>query len=566
MYSKNSKVFTVTLSILLSTSCISITSCNISNKVTTEEQKNVSNNNKVSTKVKTPVKFDLSISMFNEIAERKSFDLKTIKKLNLEVKGIDISETLNVTKKWSLEDKISFSLDIPEGSNRIIILSAIDEKGIVVSNYMGVLNVIAGKDNITSFSDFDTAIAQTVLSIFNSDKKQILNTLKLEELKEYFYKISGYNKDNKTFDKIVPQKINTAFIADNIIKNNGSFPTEDSPNLQKTGNIKVNLNQTGAKLILSDINSGIIASNTSNQVTINDVSFGEWNLNITKEGFLNTYIKVNVKDSDNSVDLSLPADKRIEPSILVEPYEAKVLYTITDQEFGISVSEQTYTIGIDEKKDGSKVSYINGALQIPELGKSKINIVSVNYPVMSNSLDTINITSENISGNFNTKNLNNNSQLIIKTDQELQYIHASFGNFSAELEFNLDSSWTVTIKGEETVIRTVDDIKNLILKHSMEMKNISLHSLFWLYLAATKTEILPAEFKKLTLASPPSINGPGKPPAPPGIQSLRIQNDSSSNYNDGRANVGELLRKIILAIKELSVMFQPITNNQNVNN
>lgn len=490
------------------------------------------------------IKLTVDKSLFQNNSKNKELDFnKSLKKLILEVNGLGIKTPLTQTVKWEPDKNASFSLPVPEGNNRILVLSAFDEDGKIIGTFMGSLNVKGNQDNNVKINPLDTIVGQTLLSILNSSNSKLLADLSLDDLKAYFTKITGFDASNNSFNKITPGLVNTVFIADSIVKT-GKIPSEASSVLQKTGSIKVNLNQSGAKLFLSDLNSGIISSTSSNQTTIDGVTFGEWYLSVIKDGFVGQAVKVNINDASNSVSVDLPQSQLISPVISDKPVDIKVLEPIKDKDFGITINNFNFTSGLDEDKNGGEDKYSSGSVAVPGQGSHNIKIKSEIFPAMSNKLDTLTITDQNAFSGMGIKGETTFGDLIIQSDHELQYISVTQGSYNLELEANLDGSWTITTGGEETVINTVKDIENFILKH-IEMKNISLHSLAALYTLANTREV-PEDIKpRKTLSITGPVTAGIAPPA--------------NNYYDSAANVRELLKKVYTAVKNLSALFSTPT-------
>ncbi|MFN8579115.1 MAG: hypothetical protein U0354_19985 [Candidatus Sericytochromatia bacterium] len=553
------KTLSVLSCIFIATSSFVIYSCNnpTENKSTTTATKdnNVKDTSKPVDIVKPSnivkkngmVKLNLDGSFFSNMPKIKDLDLNnTVKKLNLEVKGLNISNSITQLLKWSPNVNTSFSLSVPEGDNRILVLSALDNSGKIIGTFMGTVNVKAEQDNVAKISYFDTSIAQVLLNILNSDKKDLVESLNSSDLKTFVTKVTGFNETSNTFEKIQPSVLNTSFISDSLIKN-GKLPSETSPELKKTGSLKVNINQTGAKVFLSDPNSKVIPSTSSNETTIDGVSLGEWYLTVEKSGYTSQAVKVDINNSSNSVSVNLERSKIIEPQILAQPQEAKVLAPIKDKDFGISVNNWNFTFGADTNKNGGEEKISNGSVEIPGFGSHQISMKSEVFPVMSNQLSTLTISDKTpyTTGMTVKANEIRTNDIAIKVDSEYQYISVSLGVFSFELEANLDGSWTVIAKNEQMIIRTVDDIKKFILKYP-ELRTISIHSLGALYTLIQNRDNLPIDIKDIKTLS---LSGPcdGKNPY--------CANSFTTNYYDARQNILDLLNKIITAVKELSSLF-----------
>lgn len=530
------KILKASVSSLIALSCmLSFYSCN--NQVDNNNiQKNTpSINNKENKKIENgTLKLTVDSNLLKTSSKDKELDLnKNVKKLLLEVKGTDLNTSIKATEKWESNKSTSFSLDLPEGNNRIVILSALDSGGRILSTFMGSLDIKSKQDNNVNLNSLETSVAQTLLNILNSSSKTLLNNLKNEDLKSYFKKLN-----------IEPNLINTQNISDNIIKNNGKLPDDKLSNLEKTGNLKVNLNETGVKLLLSDLNSNIIESTTQNQVNIDKISLGEWHLTLLKDGLISQSVKVNIKDSENNITVNLPKDGRLPLPKIGKLVDVKVLEPIKSNEFGVSINNYVFSDGIDSDKDGGVERVSNGNVDLKDFGTHKINIKTEVFPVMSNEYNSLTITDENFVSptGLSIKNEQNPGVLLIETDQELQHIIISFSSYKMELEANLDGSWTVTFADKETVINTVKDIENFILKN-LALRNISIHSIATIYTLIDNREKLPMEVKeRKTLGN---LTGPGD-----------AVSNSLSNYYNSRQNILELINKTLIALKNLRTMFE----------
>jgi hypothetical protein len=546
------KALSTLVLISISTSSFIIYSCNTptENKNDTVTKDNIKDSSKPTEIVKPNnivkkngvVKLSLDNSFFNNMPKTKDLDLNnTVKKLNLEVKGLNISTYPTQLLKWSPTENTSFSLSVPEGGNRIIVLSALDNSGKIIGTFMGTVNVKADQDNVGKVSYFDTSVAQTLLNVLNSDKKDILESLNSNDLKTFLTKVTGFNETSNTFEKIQPSVLNTSFISDSLIKNNGKLPSETSPELKKTGSLKVNINQTGAKLFLSDPNSKVISSTSGNETTIDGVSFGEWYLTVEKSGYTSQAVKVDINNLSNSVSVDLEKTQIIEPKIFGTPKEVKVLAPIKAKEFGISVNNWNFVSGVDTNKNGSEDKTSSGAVEIPGFGSHQISMKAETFPVMSNQLNTLTISDQTpyTSGMTVKANEIKTNDITIKSDSELQYISINLGTFSFELEANLDGSWTVTAKNEQMLIRTVDDVKKFILKYP-ELRTVSIHSLGALYTLIQNRDDLPMDIKNIKTLN--TMTGPQ-------------DHGYANNYYDSRQNILDLLNKVLTAVKELSALF-----------
>lgn len=548
------------LSLAIFSSClISIYSCNnptentsskpssqVDNKTDLSSNSNSTNNsnnvNKTPQKLEDgTLKFTVDNSLFKSSSKDKDLDLdKNVKRLYLEVKGSDLSKPLISTENWQTGKSTSFSISVPEGNNRIVTLSALDSGGRILTTFMGAVNIKSKQDNNIVLNSLNTAVGQTLLNILNNNNS-ILNNVNLDDLNSYFTKLTGFNLSNNT-SKTDPSVINTSMIAQEIIKNNGKVP-ESTDNLQKTGSLVLNINETGVKVLLSDLNSNVINSTSQNQVTIDKVSLGEWYATFIKDGLMSQSVKVNIKEGNNTLKVDLPKDGKLPIQSTSKPIDVKVLAPIKDNDFGIAINNYAFTDGIALGNSGGVERNSTGSVNLPGFGSHNISIKMDTYPVMSNTNNKLTITDSDFTpptaAGFALKGTGS-GVIVIESDQELQYITISFGNYKMDLEANLDGSWTVTFADQQTIINTEKDVEGFILKN-LALSNISVHSLAALYTLIQNRENIPMEIKAKTLS------GADVSPIP----------RTTGGFYDSRQNVLDLINKVLTALNNLKSLLEP---------
>ncbi|MFN8577174.1 MAG: hypothetical protein U0354_09985 [Candidatus Sericytochromatia bacterium] len=361
-----------------------------------------------------------------------NFNHINIRKLKLEAIGLgmnNVSQTVN----WQPNTTISFNIAVPSGNNRILVLSAIDAGGKVISELAGALNVKEGTNNIGKISHFDTAIAQTLLGVLKSSSPSSLEKIDLNKLNEFFVNITGFDANKNSFSKISPLEINNNFVSNSLIINNGIFPSISDKNLSKMGSLKVKLNVANADLILSDLSSQPIHSTSNLETLIENVTIGEWYLTIKKDGYNDKSILVNVKDLNTEININLDkTDLRNITQITNQPITGTLKNSEYNEDFKFSLSDYSFSVSSDLDNDGGEDENAKGSIEIDGLGKHTIKISQEDYPVMDNRDDSLTITDET-TGNVRT----------FTADQELQKFHISDGTKTISIETNPDGTYNI---------------------------------------------------------------------------------------------------------------------------
>lgn len=246
--------------------------------------------------------FNTKIKGFN--TKGINFSNPLISQFKLEVNGLGITTPISETKAYTSGSPISFNLSVPAGTNRILELSALDSNGNNLSTLMGALNVNAGVNNTAQISQFETVVAQIIKNILNSSSSSLLNSFALNTLRTFIALKTGYDFTNNNFSLINPLLLDLLAISNQIIANNGTLPNEIG-NMQAKGKVNVNLNVTGAKLSINDLNSVPVNSTSTASTLINDVNTGNWVLTVSKTGYVSQNINIKVSSSNAPLDVNV---------------------------------------------------------------------------------------------------------------------------------------------------------------------------------------------------------------------------------------------------------------------
>jgi hypothetical protein len=146
---------------------------------------------------------------------------------------------------------------------------------------------------------------------------------------------------------------------------------------------------------------------------------------------------------------SVTTDLRNKSGILKTPVSGKINKTIVDDNLKVKLSDYSFSVGADEKHDGSEAEHAQGDIEITGLGKHQIKIDEDNYPVMSNQEDVETITDET-TGNIR----------IYTADQDLQRYSISDGKTKLIIEINPDGTWSV----DGNPAKTVEDVAKLAMQ------------------------------------------------------------------------------------------------------
>lgn len=258
------------------------------------------------------VSLTINKSLFNKGFNVKGADFTNslIHRVRLEIYGTGIAaEGISDTKDFNpaTSGAISFNIaNVLAGNNRIMVLSTLDADNNVLSKLMGSLNVLAGVGNTGKISFFETAVAQVLWDILKSSKPTLLDTLNADNVRTYVRNVTGFDEVNNRFNKFSPNKINYPIISKNILDTNGTLPAENIANLEASGQVTINLNTTGVKLMINDPNSPMVTTSTASTI-LTGVSYGTWNIVAMKQGFKPKVVQVTVSAAtpSPSLDISL---------------------------------------------------------------------------------------------------------------------------------------------------------------------------------------------------------------------------------------------------------------------
>lgn len=233
-----------------------------------------------------------------------NFSDTLIKKLKLEITGLGLT-TVSETKDWTPNTSVSFKLTVPSGDNRVVNLVALDENNNPISQLMGLVNVLPNIDNIARLNYGETISAQVVYQILKSTSESVVNNFSSASLKSYINSLIGFDTVSNEFSKINPARFNSSKIAQEIITNNGVLPSNTVTETEKLGSIKVNLNVTGAKILVTDLNSSMNASTTTLSTQIDNITMGRWYLTIIKPNYKPQSVLIDVGNTLSDVNVNL---------------------------------------------------------------------------------------------------------------------------------------------------------------------------------------------------------------------------------------------------------------------
>lgn len=210
----------------------------------------------------------------------------SITQLKLEVRGNGINdpEALSETQNWTPGNPVNFSLDIPLGKNRVVILTGLDATGQEVTRLMGALDVKQG-NNSAHVSYFETMVAQVVLELIKGHQSQLLQSLDLTALRNRMAEMSGYDPISHIYSIYNPLSFDPQALAAYLSNNNGNLPPVGTHGLQGLGQLDLTLPVIGAQIILSDPLSESILSSDSTTPSLTGIAPGAWKLVVRAPGY-----------------------------------------------------------------------------------------------------------------------------------------------------------------------------------------------------------------------------------------------------------------------------------------
>ena len=239
----------------------------------------------------------LSINLSN-LFKNKGFNTKgtfsdvKIKQLKIEVYGSDISTKIIKHVDWvggSFNQTVN--IDIPQGKNRIVSVTGVDDIGQPISRLMSVVDIYANTTSTAVINYGTTAVARVLNNILNSNNKSVVDKLDIERLKRLITNITGYRDfDNTYFSNAganpSPSEIDVFSISDRIIANDGYIDPDNTTDLKNKlafGKLKVYVKDKSGNAVLSNVNLAVNDITGKAPVKVNnysniDVDQGVWEI------------------------------------------------------------------------------------------------------------------------------------------------------------------------------------------------------------------------------------------------------------------------------------------------
>jgi len=239
----------------------------------------------------------LSINLSN-LFKNKGFNTKgtfadvKIKQLKIEVYGSDISTKIIKHVDWvggSFNQTVN--IDIPQGKNRVVSVTGVDDIGQPISRLMSVADIYANTTSTAVINYGTTAVARVLNNILNSNNKSVVDKLDIERLKRLITNITGYRDfDNTYFSNAganpSPSQIDVFSISDRIIANDGYIDPDNTTDLKNKlafGKLKVYVKDKSGNAVLSNVNLAVNDITGNAPVKVNnysniDVDQGVWEI------------------------------------------------------------------------------------------------------------------------------------------------------------------------------------------------------------------------------------------------------------------------------------------------
>lgn len=219
-------------------------------------------------------------------------------KSKIEITGPGISTPI-------ISDYTSSFVAVPTGKNRVITFNLYTSDDALVASFSGIANIETGITTTVKLNYIDTLIGQIIKAIMSGTNSDLASTIALDTLRTALTDYTGYNSSTKTFSKVDPVSLNPIKIANLMSSNNGIFPSSAlTSEISGYGTLTVNLNVTGASVIVSDLNSNTVALTDNNSVTVNNITPGKWKLTVIKSGYKSVTTDITV-DGITSTPISI---------------------------------------------------------------------------------------------------------------------------------------------------------------------------------------------------------------------------------------------------------------------